>query len=51
VAKEIKEELGLKIKEDRLISLLELAMEDVDKAKGEKEMPKAMFPSAGGCDK
>jgi 8-oxo-dGTP pyrophosphatase MutT (NUDIX family) len=45
-AKEIKEELGLEIPQDELINLTELAIPDLE---GE-EMPKAMFPSSGGCD-
>lgn len=45
-AKEIKEELGLEIPQDDLINLTELAIPD---AEGE-DMPKAMFPSSGGCD-
>lgn len=51
-AKEIEEELGLRIPEDELINLSELAMQDVGEGKGEgkEDVPKAMFPSAGGCD-
>lgn len=47
-AKEIEEELGMKIREDELINLTELA---IPEGSGEEEeMPRAMFPSAGGCD-
>jgi ADP-sugar diphosphatase len=47
-AKEIKEELGMEIREDELINLTELAIPE-NSAEGE-ETPRAMFPSAGGCD-
>jgi 8-oxo-dGTP pyrophosphatase MutT (NUDIX family) len=47
-AKEIEEELGLKIPEDELVNLSELAIHE-DAGKGER-LPRAMFPSAGGCD-
>lgn len=47
-AAEIKEELGMEIKEDELINLTELAIPETS-GDGE-DMPKAMFPSAGGCD-
>jgi 8-oxo-dGTP pyrophosphatase MutT (NUDIX family) len=47
-AKEIEEELGLKIPEDELVNLSELAI-DEDTKEGER-LPRAMFPSAGGCD-
>ncbi|CAG8959805.1 hypothetical protein HYFRA_00001713, partial [Hymenoscyphus fraxineus] len=47
-AKEIKEELGLDIPEDELVNMSELAISQ--KKDGEEEMPRAMFPSAGGCD-
>lgn len=47
-AKEIKEELGLHIPEDELTNLTELAIGEG--RGGEEEMPRAMFPSAGGCD-
>lgn len=47
-AKEIEEELGLRIPEDELINLSELAMQDV--GDGIEDVPKAIFPSAGGCD-
>ncbi|CAG8977252.1 hypothetical protein HYALB_00009349 [Hymenoscyphus albidus] len=46
-AKEIKEELGLDIPEDQLVNMSELA---ISQKEGEEEVPRAMFPSAGGCD-
>ncbi|KAG9232274.1 NUDIX family hydrolase-like protein [Amylocarpus encephaloides] len=47
-AKEIEEELLMNIPEDQLINLTELAIEgDVQ---GAEDLPRAMFPSAGGCD-
>lgn len=49
-AKEIKEELGLDIPEDELINLSELALSRSSGETGGETMPKAMFPSAGGCD-
>lgn len=45
-ANEIDEELGLKIPADDLINMSTLAIP----AGGEEDMPRAMFPSAGGCD-
>ncbi|TVY82047.1 Nudix hydrolase 14-like chloroplastic protein, partial [Lachnellula suecica] len=45
-AQEIKEEIGLDIPEDELINLTELAIPTTE---GE-DTPKAVFPSAGGCD-
>lgn len=45
-ANEIKEELGLDIPEDELVDLTELAIPD-DIV---EELPRAIFPSAGGCD-
>ncbi|TVY90063.1 Nudix hydrolase 14-like protein [Lachnellula willkommii] len=45
-AKEIKEELGLDIPEDELVNLTELAIP----AAGDEGLPRAMYPSAGGCD-
>lgn len=49
-ANEIKEELGLDIPEDELINLSELAIPE-DEGEGEREVnPRAIFPSAGGCD-
>jgi ADP-sugar diphosphatase len=45
-AKEIEEELGLKIHEDDLVNLTELAIPE----KEEEICPRALFPSAGGCD-
>lgn len=47
-ASEIKEELGMDIKEDELINLTELVIPE--NAPGGEETPRAMFPSAGGCD-
>jgi 8-oxo-dGTP pyrophosphatase MutT (NUDIX family) len=48
-AREIKEELGLVIPEEKLVNLTELAIPE--RGKGERDtFPKAMFPSAGGCD-
>jgi ADP-sugar diphosphatase len=48
-AKEIEEELGLRIEEDDLVNLNELALED--EGEGEREgLSKAMYPSAGACD-
>jgi len=44
-SKEIEEELGLKIHEDDLVNLTELAIPEK-----EEICPRAMFPSAGGCD-
>lgn len=50
-AKEIKEELGMEIKEEELINLTELAIPKTKEMEVEvEEMPRAMFPSAGGCD-
>lgn len=45
-AKEIEEELGMKIHEDELVNMSELAIPE----KEEGFCPRAMFPSAGGCD-
>lgn len=45
-AKEIKEELGMDILEDELIDLTEMAIP----AGGDEIIPRAMFPSVGGCD-
>jgi ADP-sugar diphosphatase len=45
-SKEIEEELGLKIHEDELVNLTELAIPE----KEEEICPRAIFPSAGGCD-
>lgn len=47
-AKEIKEELGMEIREDELINMTELAIPESSGAA--EETPRAMFPSAGGCD-
>ncbi|KAJ5054482.1 uncharacterized protein L3040_000756 [Drepanopeziza brunnea f. sp. 'multigermtubi'] len=47
-AKEIKEEIGLEIPEGELINMSELTITE-DKH-GEESCPRAVFPSAGGCD-
>jgi ADP-sugar diphosphatase len=50
-AREIEEELGLKIPADELINLTELAIPEKEAGEGTGEIcPRAMFPSAGGCD-
>lgn len=51
-AREMQEELGLEIKEAELVNLSELAIQQEEgTGQGAEEvMPKAMFPSAGGCD-
>ena len=52
-AKEIEEELGLIIPQDKLINLSVLAIPERTEGKeGElgEELPRGMFPSAGGCD-
>jgi ADP-sugar diphosphatase len=50
-AKEIQEETGLTIKEENLINMSELAIEESNGSNmNEEDMPRAMFPSAGGCD-
>ena len=50
-AKEIEEETGLIIKEKDLINLTELAIEETNsQSTAEDDLPRAMFPSAGGCD-
>ncbi|PMD31211.1 NUDIX family hydrolase-like protein [Hyaloscypha variabilis F] len=46
-AKEIKEEIGLEIPEGELLNLSELAIPEGEE---EETCPRAMFPSAGGCD-
>jgi ADP-sugar diphosphatase len=48
-AREIEEELGMTIPEDELVNMTELAIPDEKVGRGE-EVPKGMFPSAGGCD-
>ncbi|KAF2144186.1 uncharacterized protein K452DRAFT_246422 [Aplosporella prunicola CBS 121167] len=48
-AKEIEEETGLKVPEDQLINLTELALPSSEDSTGER-LQKAMYPSAGGCD-
>ena len=47
-ANEIEEELGLKIPEDELVNMTELALPE--RKEGEDELPRGMFPSPGGCD-
>jgi ADP-sugar diphosphatase len=49
-AREIEEELGMKIPADELINLTELAIPEKEEEKEEEICPRAMFPSAGGCD-
>lgn len=48
-AKEIEEELGLKISENELVNMSELALPE-RKEEQEESSPRGMFPSAGGCD-
>ncbi|PQE05653.1 NUDIX domain-containing protein [Rutstroemia sp. NJR-2017a BBW] len=48
-AREIQEELGWTIPEDQLTNLSEAAIDDKANEEGEV-LPRAMFPSAGGCD-
>ncbi|CAD6444194.1 a9833e1b-a88e-4f25-97ba-0f2ea5f0fe2c [Sclerotinia trifoliorum] len=48
-AKEIEEELGWTIPADQLTNLSELVIGDEANKEGEV-LPRAMFPSAGGCD-
>lgn len=47
-AKEIREEIGLEIPEEELVNLSELATPE--RSEGGETCPRAMFPSAGGCD-
>jgi ADP-sugar diphosphatase len=50
-AKEMQEELGLEIRDDELTCLSELANPQSETAEADEEdLPKAMYPSAGGCD-
>jgi ADP-sugar diphosphatase len=49
-AKEITEETSLVIKEEQLINLSELAIKATDASATEEDLPRAMWPSAGGCD-
>jgi hypothetical protein len=49
-AAKIKDELDLEIPEDKLINLTELAIPEKNVNKPGEATPKAMFPSAGGCD-
>jgi 8-oxo-dGTP pyrophosphatase MutT (NUDIX family) len=46
-AKEIWEELGLEIRKEELTDLTSLAIQE---GEGQEELPRAMFPSPGGCD-
>jgi ADP-sugar diphosphatase len=48
-AKEIEEELELKIPEVELVNMSELALPESKQGK-EDSLPRGMFPSAGGCD-
>src|SRR5256885_9826492 len=48
-AKEIEEELGLKIPESDLIDLTKLALTSTESTTGEK-LQNGVYPSAGGCD-
>ena len=48
---EIKQELGLEIPEEQLINLTELAILEKKIEELRETTPRAMFPSAGGCDK
>jgi 8-oxo-dGTP pyrophosphatase MutT (NUDIX family) len=47
---EIKQELGLEIPEEQLINLTELAIPEKKMEELGEATPRAMFPSAGGCD-
>lgn len=49
-AKEMEEELGITIGEDELTCLSELAAAPEDADPEGEGLPRAMFPSAGGCD-
>jgi hypothetical protein len=49
-ATEMKDELDLEILEDRLINLTKLAIPEKNVNKPGETTPRAMFPSAGGCD-
>lgn len=49
-AKEIEEETGLKVQQDELIDLTALAFEHESQESSGEQLPKAMYPSAGGCD-
>lgn len=48
-AKEIEEELGWTIPAEELTNLSELVLDDKANKEGEV-LPRAMYPSAGGCD-
>ncbi|KAL1305905.1 hypothetical protein AAFC00_004049 [Neodothiora populina] len=49
-AKEIEEETGLTVSEDDLIDLTALALAHEPQESGQEQLPKATYPSAGGCD-
>lgn len=49
-AKEIKEELGVEIREEELVCLSEMARPRADEEKGAEGLPVALYPSPGGCD-
>lgn len=49
-AMEMEEELGIKINEDELICLSDLAASTDNQQEGDEGLANAMFPSAGGCD-
>ena len=49
-AKEIKEELGLDIPEEELTNLTELTIPERKKGSEGESLPRAIFPSPGGCD-
>ncbi|KAF2220186.1 nudix hydrolase 14 [Elsinoe ampelina] len=49
-AKELQEEVGLEIKQDELIDMTSLALEDDPQEQSGEALHKAMYPSAGGCD-
>lgn len=49
-AAEMKDELDLEIPEDKLINLTELAIPEKNVDRPGEATPRAMFPSAGGCD-
>ncbi|KAF4553236.1 Hypothetical protein D9617_7g029630 [Elsinoe fawcettii] len=49
-AKELQEETGLKIKQDELIDMTALALEDDPQQQSGEHLNKAVYPSAGGCD-
>jgi ADP-sugar diphosphatase len=51
VVVEIKDELDLEIPEDRLINLTKLAIPEKEVEKPGEITLRAIFPSAGGCNK